>query len=167
MRILVVLVATTFALASLLGEEPLDGRVSETRSITRMVARLQADAERRLNEEGPMPDLAEIIGRGRSVEELSRAAIVFHGYASPQSAEYVRYDEVFEEAQWACIREIAGRPGKEAELMLVYLKPILGRDAGPSLLFLDLMKRQKDITKAAQPGATDNPDDSQRLREDH
>ena len=85
----------------------------------------------------------------KSVDDLSRFALLSSAMAGGQLAEHQNYDGVFHYAQWACVERIASIPGEEAHTVLEYvLKPVLGRDAHPAEQFAELIAKQKRLSKS-------------------
>jgi len=84
----------------------------------------------------------------KSVDDLSRFALLSSAMAGAQLAEHQNYDGVFDYAQWVCVERIASIPGEEAHTALEYvLKPVLGRDGHPAEQFDELISKQKRLSK--------------------
>jgi hypothetical protein len=90
-----------------------------------------------------------LLGPLKSVDDLSRFALLSSAIAGGQLAEHQNYDGVFDYAQWVCVERIASIPGEEAHTTLEYvLKPVLGRDAHPAEQFAEFIAKQKKLSKA-------------------
>ena len=84
----------------------------------------------------------------KSVDDLSRFALLSFAVAGGQLVEHQNYDGVFDYAQWVCVERIASIPGEEAHTVLEYvLKPVLGRDAHPAEQFGEFISKQKRLSK--------------------
>ena len=82
----------------------------------------------------------------KSVDDLSRFALLSSAMAGGQLAEHQNYDGVFDYAQWLCVERIASIPGEKAHTVLEYvLKPVLGRDGHPAEQFTELIAKQKRL----------------------
>jgi hypothetical protein len=85
----------------------------------------------------------------KSVDDLSRFALLASAMAGGQLAENQNYDGVFDYAQWVCVERIASIPGEEAHTVLEsVLKPVLGRDGHPAEQFAELIARQKRLSES-------------------
>ena len=79
-------------------------------------------------------------------DDLVRMALLCHAIQGSGMAEHASYDGVFDYAMWHCARMLSQRPGREGELALAQLQPVIGRDGGGSLTMRELVAAQKKLT---------------------
>ena len=80
-------------------------------------------------------------------EQLWRIGIASSIASYPQTAGDQRWDAVFDDVCWRCVKIIASRPGWDNTRYLKSMKALFGTDGGPSLRFDDYIEAQKKLNK--------------------
>jgi|GEM_PF-5759836 len=78
-------------------------------------------------------------------EQLWRIGIACFVASHPQTAGDQRWDLVFEDVCWRCVKIIASRPGWENTHYLKSMKALFGTDGGASLWFKDYIETQEKL----------------------
>lgn len=77
--------------------------------------------------------------------QLWRLAIACSVATYPQEAGDQRWDLLFDDVCWRCVKIIAARPGKDNANFLKSMKDVFGADGGASLWFKDYIDAQAKL----------------------
>ncbi|MCK5098274.1 MAG: hypothetical protein KAR45_09230 [Desulfobacteraceae bacterium] len=86
-------------------------------------------------------DLMKLNLESLESEQLFRLGIACSLAGYPQEAGGQRWDLIFDNVSWKCVRILSSRPGHRVGHYLKEMKAVIGRDAGASLQFREYIEK--------------------------
>lgn len=77
--------------------------------------------------------------------QLYRLALACYAMMYPGEAGDAKWDDIYDQVCWTCVRIIASRSGPINTNYLERMKALFGEDGGPSLLFKKYIAEQKNL----------------------